>query len=335
MTAAHDHARSLGRLGLQYPWEAGPTHGNESAPVGTLAPAYEDHVSAVVARAVALHADVSGDQRFEREVAWPLVAGVAEWTLTRVERHRGTVDTERALGVAERSSPARNNAFVNMGLARALRDAIALGERLGHHVPAEWSDVAAHLVLPVDADGIIVDHDGFDPDEEKAATPSAPAGLSIFDPPVDRPVVEATLRYYLDRSDEYVGSPMLSSWLGVWAAHLGDRARSLHLFEEGYAAFCDERFHNVHEFRPDRFPDQPVAGPFYANLAGFVSGCLFGLTHLRPSADHPDTWCRRRPIVLPEGWDRIEVGRVWVRNRPYALSATHGDDRAQLVPTDG
>ena len=62
---------------------------------------------------------------------------------------------------------------------------------------------------------------------------------------------------------------MLSALLGVYAARLGDRERSLELFERGYGDFVIDPFSITAEYQPQVFPEQPVAGPFTANIAGF------------------------------------------------------------------
>ena len=333
--AAQNHARLLGRRGMQFPWEAGPKHGEEAAPLGGLAAAHEDHVSLVVAQAFAQYAYTTGDVGFAEEDGWRITSGVAEWVCSRVRQTDRGFEIERALGVAERPAPENNNAYVNMGAVAALRHAIVLGELSGNQVPGEWREIADGLVLPIDDNGVILDHDGFDPSEEKAETPSALAGLTLFGHPVPPDVEAATLQYYLDRADEYIGSPMLASLLGVWAARTGDRRRSAELFEEGYAAYCDTRFHNVHEYRPDRFPDEPVAGPFFANLSGFILGCLLALPRLRIGPGEPSSWSENGPIVMPQTWTGIEVERIWVRGEPHRLEAEHGAERARLVPQDG
>jgi protein-glucosylgalactosylhydroxylysine glucosidase len=329
-TTMHN-AQLHGRRGAQFPWQSGPTHGEESAPLGALGPSYEDHVGCVVAHAFAQYAFATGHPGFAAEQAWPVVAGVAEWIESRVTWTERGVEIHRAMGVAERSQPFDNDAFTNIAAAAVLRAAVTLADQTGATAPEAWAVMADRMVLAV-RDDVILDHDGFRSDEEKAATPSAPAALLLFDHPVDPAVASATRRAYLDRADEYVGSPMLSSLLGVFAAHEGERRRSAALFEEGYARFCSERFANVHEYRPDRFPDEPVAGPFYANLSGFLLACLYGLGHVRVGPGPPASWCRPGPIVMPSLWEGVEVERVWAHGGAHRLVACHGDERACIEP---
>jgi protein-glucosylgalactosylhydroxylysine glucosidase len=116
----------------------------------------------------------------------------------------------------------------------------------------------------------------------------------------------------------------------VYAARTGDRAATLDLFEQGYADFVVEPYTITAEYSPRVFPDQPVAGPFAANVGGFLMACLLGLPgiHVKPGA--PSSWCER-PVVLPQGWDAIHVERVWVRDEPLRLVAEHGAKLAQLI----
>jgi hypothetical protein len=50
---------------------------------------------------------------------------------------------------------------------------------------------------------------------------------------------------------------------------------------------------------------------------------------MKPNLGEPATWFER-PIVMPEGWDGIEVDQVWVRGRAARLVARHGDRRGRL-----
>jgi hypothetical protein len=185
--------------------------------------------------------------------------------------------------------------------------------------------MAGRMVIPVDErTNVILNHDGYvyREGDVAAATPEALAGLFPFtyEPGPEREL--ATLRFYLERVGAYAGYPMLSAPLGAWAARLGDRALSGRLFEAGYADFIEEPFRVTNEFS-HRFPDQPRAGPLLANVGGFLLSCLLGLTGVVLGPEEPAAWCRR-PAVMPDLWEAIEVERIWVRGRPARLLARHG-----------
>ena len=68
-----------------------------------------------------------------------------------------------------------------------------------------------------------------------------------------------TIRFYLDRADPYVGSPMLPATLGVHAAYLGDRRRAQQLLETGYGEYIFGPYNETDEFSRTRCGDQPRA----------------------------------------------------------------------------
>jgi hypothetical protein len=142
-------------------------------------------------------------------------------------------------------------------------------------------------------------------------------------------VERATLARFLALAPDYIGSPMLSALYGVWAAWCGDRQGALRLLDEGYGQFVADRFMQTLEARPDKHPDLPKAGPFFANMGGFLTGLLYGFPGIRPAAGDPATWARR-PVVLPAGWEAIEVERLWVRGKAAGLEARHGADAAEI-----
>jgi len=330
LEAARRTAQLSARDGLQFPWEVGPVTREEAAPGDGSAAAHEDHVSLHVARAFALHADMTGDRNFLADQAWPVLKGVADWIVSRLTRTERGYELLRANGPAEVPDPPDNDAFTLMAAGQVLRRALRAAEQLGHSAPDAWREVEANVYVPRRSDGVIATHDGFRIDEPKGATPSVLAGFFPYDHPAPQAERQRTLDFYLQHWRDYVGSPMLPALYTVWAAMAGDRDLSLKLFEEGYAAYDSGRFHQCLEYRPDH-PDSLVeAGPFFANLGGMLLGMLFGLTGITPDDGDPAGWARR-PIVLPQGWTAIEVERVWIRGKPARLTARQGAPSAEIT----
>ncbi len=331
---AAKNAQAHGWSGLQFPWESSPVYGEEAAPGQASGAAYEHFVSLNVAHAFVQFANASGDLNFLRQEAWPVLDGVAHWIESRVVKTGRGYEIQRTMGIAEKEPAVNNPAYTNLLARLVLQEAGEVARRIGYHARADWQRIADELVVPEDpATGAIVSHDGWCADEEKGATPGPLAALFPIGCSVAPDVERATLQLYLGLADRYIGSPMLSALYGVWAARLGDRALALRMLEEGYAKFVSERFLDTHEYRADKFPEQPWAGPFFANLGGFLIDCLYGFPGLQLSSDEPAAWCRR-PVVLPEGWEAIEVERLWARGRAAHLVARHGADHAELTLSD-
>jgi len=327
LQAARGNAALFGRLGLQFPWESGRSTGEEGAPLPGSASWHEDHVSLDVAHAFAVHADITGDLRFRDEKAAPVLAGVADWLTSRVVKTTRGYEIKAAMGVAERKTPSDNPAFVNMSAKVVLNDAMRICDAASVHCDPCWIEVAEGLALPIE-DGALVSHDGWRPDEEKGATPDPLLAIFPLGGELPDEVREATFARYLALAEDYIGSPMLSALYGAWAAMTGDRKEALRLLEEGYGKFCAPRFGQTLEYRPDRFPDQPMAGPFFADIGGFLLSLLLGFTGLRPGANDPGEWAVR-DVTLPSGWDAIEVDQLWIHGRAMRLVAQHGA-RARL-----
>ena len=328
--SAAGNALLNGRAGLQFPWESSPITGTESTPGVGSAGWYEDHGNLDVAHAFALHANATGDDDFLREAAAPILYGVADWLTTRAVRRDGGYSIPRTMGIAEREVPADNDAFTVMAAKTVLAEAMDVAERLGHPVPDEWRWVASGLELRTSGTtGAILSHDGFHPDETKGATPGPLAGFFPLGYEVSPELERATIRYFLEKAPGYIGSPMLSAFYGVWAAWIGDRTESERLFRVGYADLVSGRFQQTLEHLPSRYPEKPAAGPFMANLAGFLCSLIYGLPGIRIGAGDPSSWSVR-PVILPAGWRRIEIERAWFRARPIRLSAEHGADRADV-----
>jgi hypothetical protein len=327
--AARDDARLRGLQGMRFPWESSPRAGQEAAPGLGRATWHADHVSLDVAWAFAQFAHATADERFLAGEAAPVLYGVADWIVSRVTPQAKGYAWDDVMGIAERPQPSSNDAFTLMVAKVVLGEAIDCAQRLGHQVPEGWRAVAAGLAPRRGRRGAIMSHDGFHPGEEKGATPGPLAGLFPFWYELEPEVTQRTLDYYLRLAPDYIGSPMLSALYGVWAAWAGDRSLSARCFENGYASFVRGRFLQTREYLPERFPDEPEAGPFFANIGGFLMGLLYGLPGIRIGRGDPTTWPSRR-VVLPAGWRSIEVERAWAWGQPVRIVARHGDERSTI-----
>ena len=101
----------------------------------------------------------------------------------------------------------------------------------------------------------------------------------------------------------------------MYAARLGDGDRALELLERGYADFVIDPFALTTEYAPAVFPEQPIAGPFTANLGGFLTSRA-GRRLEQDAADRLDFlgvlgWIALEHRVVVTGDDalRLEVER--------------------------
>ncbi len=206
-----------------------------------------------------------------------MLSGVAEWVKSRVTKRRGKYEIRASMGIAERKSPSDNAVFTNLSARTILLDAISAAKRLNRPVDPAWLEIATKMVVPKRGK-VVISHDAFRVDEEKAATPDPLMGIFPLGCGFDDETEQATLAYYLKIAKRYIGSPMLSALYGVWAARSGNRRLSLEMLERGYGDFCTGRFMQTLEYRKDVFPEQPPAGPFFANLGGFLLGLILGFS---------------------------------------------------------
>jgi trehalose/maltose hydrolase-like predicted phosphorylase len=334
LAAAERNAAMNGYRGLQFPWASTPLHGEEGIRTDAPMVFFEQHVSLSVALAFARYVHATGDLDFLREHAWPVLEGVATWIESRWGRTRRGYEIKRTLGIDEqREHPVDNPGYVNMAASVVLGEAAAAGRRLDRGDAPKWARMAKAMYIPTDTRRrVIKNTDTFTAraSGRGSATPEVLYGLFPVGYPLDERTERETIHFYLDRVDPYVGSPMLSPLLGTYAARIGDRRRSLRLFQEGYAEFINPPFTETDEFSRTRFPEKPRVGPFQANLAAFLTACMFGLTGVAVGPGDPATW-PARPVVMPAGWDGVEIERLLVRGKPARLVARHGDKRARLV----
>jgi len=331
LTAAHHNAATHGWRGAMYPWESCPQHGEEATPGAR--PYTEDHVSADIALAFAGYVNATGDVDYARRIAWPVLRSVAELVVSRVVRTNRGHEILGTVGPREFYTPVDNNAYTNMSASMSLKAAIDCAEMIGEPSPARWREIGDTLVVPRDRRrGAIINHDGARLSEPQGGVPEGAAGLFPIGYRTDLESEFATYRYAaVDQAPLYVGAPMLSALLPVYAARAGEPALARDLLERGYGDFINEPF-----IEPDEYPrsrtDRPRASPMFANLGAYLTGVLYGFTGLQLGPGAPDGWASQ-PVRLPQGWRGIHVERVRVRQQAYSLEARSGAPRAILEPS--
>jgi alpha,alpha-trehalose phosphorylase len=154
---ARAKASQLGLRGAAFAWRT--IAGEECSgylPAGTAA----FHVNAAIAHAVAQHVEISGDERFERETAAPLLIETARmWASLGYhdERHGGRFSIDGVTGPDEYSTLVDNNLYTNLMAQANLRAAAELVDRIGintlavepHEVVA-WRRAADAMTIPYD-----------------------------------------------------------------------------------------------------------------------------------------------------------------------------------------
>ena len=332
LRAAYDHAAMHGLRGAMFPWESCPLHGEEATPGAR--PYTEDHISADIALAFAGYVHATGDIDYARRVAWPVLRSVADWITSRVVRSGRGFEIRDTVGPREHYQRVDNNAFTNMAAAQALREATACARLIETEASPEWEAIADGLVLPRSARrGAIVNHDGARLDEAQGGVPEGAAGLFPVGYRTTESVETATYRYAaVEQAPQYVGSPMLSALLPVYAARAGEPRLARRLLEAGFGDYINEPF-----LEPDEYPrsrtDRPRASPMFANLSAYLTGLMYGFTGLHLGHDSPEAWSRH-PVRLPSGWRAIRIERLWVRGRPWALEARAGNSLCRMTPLD-
>jgi trehalose/maltose hydrolase-like predicted phosphorylase len=330
LDAARQNAKMAGWQGAMFPWESCPLHGEEATPGAS--PPTKAHVSMDVALAFAAYAHATGDRDHLRRFLWPVIEAVAEFVASRVTRTRRGYEILKATGPAETDPPVDNNAFVNMAAAAALDAAVVFAGQLGEEPRPEWVEIAEALVLPRASNGRrIVNHDAYRVDEPKGGTPEAAAGIFPVGYPVPPDVERQTFRFAVEQqAPRYVGTPMLSGFLGLYAARAGDRDLAMELLERGYGDFVNEPYLETDEFSGVD-PSKPRAGPMFANIGAYLTSLLFGFTGIRMGSGMPEEW-PDRAVVMPSGWRAIRVERLRVRGEERSLVARMGA-RAELIRT--
>ena len=332
LPAARHNAMINGYNGIQFPWQSGTT-GDEVTRVsaGGAAGAGEQHVNMDVAMAFIAYLQVSGDEVFARERAWPVVKGVADWIESRVTKTERGYEILFVTGIDEGSDNVNNDSFTNISCKIVLEHANRIAVRLGYPVNETWKAIADTMFVPIHAELNYVEQ--YEGCKIKLSMP--PESLMAFFPygySHSKTIDENTFSFFIEHDlKRWLSLPMLSGFLGVIPARLGDRALSRECFDAGSLPFFVEPFMLCTESGAIHYENHPdrLITIFLTGRGSLMAGLLLGLTRLDIWQEEFGDWFKG-PIVMPEGWDGIVLEKVYLKGRPARVKAMHGDDSATV-----
>jgi len=330
---ARHNAMINGFNGIQFPCQSGVT-GDEVTRVsaGGAAGIGEHHFSIDIAMGFVAYAQVSGDPVFLRERAWPVVREIAEWILTRVEKTPRGYEIRHVTGIDEGIDNVNNDSFTNSICKLLLIHADRIARQLGYTGNPDWKTVAENIFIPINKEYQFIEQ--FDGCKIKNKMGEV-ALMAIF--PYGylhtRQLAENTIRFLLDNGlEDCLIYTMLSGFMGVYPAILGDRKTARKFFDGGNLPFFVEPYRMCTEWSSKspyvQSADQPATF-FITGRGSLLTGLMMGLTRIDIWQENFDDWFSGH-IVMPEGWDGIVLEKVFLRGKPARIIAQHGAPRATV-----
>jgi hypothetical protein len=322
LESARMRAELFGYRGAQFPWEAG-IRGDEECPPWVATGWAEQHIVPDVALAFWEYQQATEDRDFLRSGTWPVLKGVAEWIESRGQyTHRG-FEIHNVMGVDESRPSTDNNSYMNLACRMVMQAAIECARQVGVEPSVHWGRIAQSMVVPLDKEGRVVI-----PYDHATPGPAYSVGMLQFLFLHQLPVSPDLFRntYEFEEAQRIkmpsdASNPCSSKAPGftcppfaACAAFFGDRLKAAELFRNAWKLYWVEPYGLTKEYQ--FFPD----GNYATGCGSLLLATMYGFTGLRISARD---W-RRFPAALPEGWNRIEIDRVWVKGEAKRLVAEHG-----------
>lgn len=344
LPAAREKARQNGFEGAQFPWESADT-GEEVTP--TWVPHFSDHtksvriwtgdieihISADIAFAANLYWRVTGDDEWVIGNGAELMLDTAKFWASRAEwnSETGCYEYNDVIGPDEYHDHVDNNFFTNYMARWNLQAALAVLEWLKIKAPAKaaelierfdlsperletWQKVIKTIYMPVRADGLIEQFEGYFQRKEIDLAALEPRQISVqtlfgiegcnqtqvlkqpdvlmllylFQNEFDQAQVRVNYDYYTPRTDLTFGSSLGPSIQAIMACKLGDSQAAYGHFIRAARADLDDVRGNA------------VDGIHGASAGGIWQALVIGFAGLRLSSGRWEV----QPC-LPAHWKRL------------------------------
>jgi trehalose/maltose hydrolase-like predicted phosphorylase len=288
-------ARAHGFAGAMYPWEADPWSGEDVTPKFAVENAdREIHVNGAVALAQWQYYLATGDRRWLRAKAFPVIKAVADfWVSRAAEGSARRPSAPRRYEILDVTSPeedyahVNNEIYTNVAAHRSLQVAIDAAAALDETPNPRWHDVADGLYLPTA--GQHGDYFDFDPttahDKTNSWMATSVPMLSIpalgFD--ADADTLQGLFRHSVDAVGPIRGraNQMVLVMLAIQAADVGD-ANYFNDFVGGRGGATDPFLKPPFNARSETPQNDSIY--LLATSGGFIQAFLFGLSGLRIDA---------------------------------------------------
>ncbi len=333
--AAEHNAKINGYLGIQFPWQSGKT-GDEVTRVsaGGAGGAGEQHVNMDVAMAFIAYWKCSKDKVYLKEKVWPIVYGVSKWIESRVEKTDRGYEILFVTGIDEGSDNVNNDSFTNIICKLILDETNKIALELGYDKNTLWQDIADKMYLPINKEkNYMMQYENC---KEKPSMP--PESLMAFFPYFyshSKEVDENSYRFFIEHDLlHFLSYPMLSGFLGVIPARLGDRKLAREFFEAGNLSFftppymmCIER-----SFDGEAMEKSPDGGYaiFLTGRGSLLTGLMMGLTNMNIYKDDINEMFEGT-ITLPEGFNKLTLNKIYIKGRPAKVIAENSKEKAEII----
>jgi trehalose/maltose hydrolase-like predicted phosphorylase len=321
LRAARRNARKTGYRGARFPWESAWS-GAEETPSCCNTGKWEVHVNADIALAFWQDWLATGDRRWLARHAWPVVAGIADFWVSRSQANPdGTRSIDCVIPPDEYAECKRDSVYTNFTAAEALRIAGRVAALTGHPADPRWAQVADQLRIPYDAAlGVHPEFDGYHGETIKQADVTLLA--YPWEAPQTPQVTAADVDHYVPRTDP--GGPSMTDAIhAIVTSQLGT---------PGCAAFTFTR-RSIDPFMRapyEQFSEARTGGAFTftTGAGGFLQEFLYGYSgwRWRASGVHldPSLPPQLRAITLNAVHWRGRTLRVAIRRDATTVTLLSG-----------
>ena len=273
---AQQHATETGFAGARFPWESA-LDGTEQIPPPVSVNSeglFEQHITADIALAQWQYYLTTGDKEWLSNRGWPVISGAAAfWASHAVQASDGSYHINNVTGPDEENPDVNDEAYTNVGAKTTLEDAVRAAHVLGITPPADWSKIAAGIVVPIGSNGVHPEFSGYDSQLVKQADVTLLQYPWEF--PIPTAVAQKDINFYVPRTDP-MGPSMSDAVNSIDTSALNSPGCASFVYtQRSYEPFIRDVFNQFSETKTGG------AFTFMTGIGGFLQEFLYGYSGMR------------------------------------------------------